>query len=219
MPSPTDAERIIISRERIIILCAPGTLNFCADALRASTRIAQELAPLLSVGRLKRCKTESCVMISLFAAARRRDFTNRPIAQRIFALDCRYLCNFLVRDSHRPTCRCRRSASEELLERFARFGKTRHRERHQEAEQQSGKADAAKTSRSGSATIETTPSRTFGFCSIRRSTASTISRSVRQYELLIAASMLARPAPISAAALASDRAFRVHKWRDRPRFL
>ena len=36
MPSPTDAERIIISRERIIIFCAPGTLNFCADALRAS---------------------------------------------------------------------------------------------------------------------------------------------------------------------------------------
>jgi len=27
------------------------------------------------------------------------------------------------------------------LERFGRFGKTRHRERHQEAEQQSGKAD------------------------------------------------------------------------------
>ena len=69
MPSPTDAERIIISRERIIILCAPGTLNFCADALRASTHIAQELAPLLSVGRLKRCETKSCIMISLFAAA------------------------------------------------------------------------------------------------------------------------------------------------------
>jgi hypothetical protein len=56
---------------------------------------------------------------------------------------------------------------------------------------------AAKATRSGSVTIETTLSQTLGFCSIRRSTASRISRSVRQYELLIAASMLARPTPIS----------------------
>jgi hypothetical protein len=98
------------------------------------------------------------------------------------------------------------SASKELLERFGRFSKTRHREHHHEAEQQI----AVKASRSGSVTIKTTASQTLDFCSIRRSTASTISRSVRQYELLIAASMLARPTSISAAALASDRAFRAH---------
>jgi hypothetical protein len=37
--------------------------------------------------------------------------------------------------------RCRRNASEELLERFRRFSKTRHREHHYKAHQQSGNAD------------------------------------------------------------------------------
>jgi hypothetical protein len=66
MPSPTDAERIIISRERI--MRARHLKLLCRRSARINT-YNEELAPLLSVGRLKRCETKSCVMISLFAAA------------------------------------------------------------------------------------------------------------------------------------------------------
>lgn len=164
----------------------------------------------MSVGRLKRCETKSCVMISLFAAA---DGEISPIDRShkeylrliaaIFAISLSVI--LIVRHAAAAGARQRSCWSASVASANPGAASVTRRLSSSPAKQM-----AAKASRSGSATIETTPSQTFGFRSIRRSTASTISRSVRQYELLIAASMLARPAPISAAALASDRAFRAH---------